>query len=130
MTDPSSSRGPTRGGPPVDASVLQGTIQLFSTWVSVLFDTGASHSFISTACVSSLDLPIDVLPTTLSVDTPIGSRATLRFVCRACELIIADSVVLFDLVVFDMRGFDIILGMDWLSAYQAVVECHRRRVVF
>ena len=129
VTDPSSSRAPTTGGSPADTSVLQGTILLFSTWVSTFFDTGASHSFISTACVSSLGLEVDTLSTPLSVDTPIGSRAILRSVCRSCDLTVADYPTPFDLVVFDMRGFDVILGMDWLSAYQAVVECHRRRVV-
>ena len=27
-----------------------------------------------------------------------------------------------------MRGFDVILGMDWLSSYRAVIDCYRLRV--
>ena len=29
-----------------------------------------------------------------------------------------------------MSSFDVILGMDWLSAYQAFIDCFQRRVAF
>ncbi|KAL7211700.1 hypothetical protein ACSBR2_014537 [Camellia fascicularis] len=28
----------------------------------------------------------------------------------------------------DMSGFDVILGMDWLSSYRAIIDCYRQRV--
>ncbi|XP_028112688.1 uncharacterized protein LOC114310793 [Camellia sinensis] len=34
-----------------------------------------------------------------------------------------------DLRVMEMSNFDIILGMDWLSAHRAVINCHQRKVV-
>ncbi|KAL7202617.1 hypothetical protein ACSBR1_034145 [Camellia fascicularis] len=27
-----------------------------------------------------------------------------------------------------MSSFDVILGMDWLSSYRAVIDCYRQRV--
>ena len=33
-----------------------------------------------------------------------------------------------DLRVIDMSEFDVILGMDWLTAHQVVIDCDRRRV--
>jgi hypothetical protein len=33
------------------------------------------------------------------------------------------------LVLLNMDVFDLILGMDWLSKYQAIIDCHSRRVV-
>ena len=33
-----------------------------------------------------------------------------------------------DLRVIDMSKFDVILGMDWLTAQQVVIDCDRRRV--
>ena len=35
----------------VDQSVIQGTFLLFHLWARVLFDSGASHSFIASLCV-------------------------------------------------------------------------------
>ena len=33
-----------------------------------------------------------------------------------------------DLIQFSLRGFDVILGMDWLSRHQMVVDCRMKRV--
>ena len=33
-----------------------------------------------------------------------------------------------DLRIMDMSEFDVILGMDWLTAYRVVIDCERRRV--
>ena len=30
--------------------------------------------------------------------------------------------------VMDMSEFDVIFGMDWLTAYRVVIDCERRRV--
>jgi hypothetical protein len=35
-----------------------------------------------------------------------------------------------NLVVFEMSGFDIILGMDWLSKYHASIDCFRKEIVW
>ena len=33
-------------------------------------------------------------------------------------------------IVFDMTSFDIILGIDWLNGYRAIIDCVRHRVTF
>ena len=33
-----------------------------------------------------------------------------------------------DLRIMDMSEFNVILGMDWLTAYRVVIDCERRRV--
>ena len=33
-----------------------------------------------------------------------------------------------DLRVMDMSGFDVILGMDWLTAHRVVIDCDLKRV--
>ena len=38
--------------------VIQGTFMLFLLWVKVLFDYGASHSFIVASCVEALGLEV------------------------------------------------------------------------
>ena len=49
-------------------------------------------------------------------------------ICRGCELEISGILLIVDLRVMDMSEFDIILGMDWLTAYRVVIYCERRRV--
>ena len=35
-----------------------------------------------------------------------------------------------DLIVLEMVDYDVILGMDWLSKYNATIFCRRKKVVF
>ena len=47
---------------------------------------------------------------------------------RGCELEILGTLLTVDLRIMDMSKFDVILGMDWLTAYRVVIDCERRRV--
>ncbi|GFS41577.1 hypothetical protein Acr_00g0075180 [Actinidia rufa] len=82
----------------------------------------------ASAFAFALGLEVDLLDSTLLVDTPVGGVVPLNRVCRGCVLVIADRRIEADLVVMDMLGFDIILGMDWLSSNRAIVDCFWRRV--
>ena len=46
---------------PADQSVIQGTFLLSCLWARILFDSGASHSFIVASCVRELGLEIETL---------------------------------------------------------------------
>ena len=35
-----------------------------------------------------------------------------------------------DLVALDMRDFDVVLGMDWLSRHRATLDCYKKEVKF
>ena len=50
-------------------------------------------------------------------------------ICRGCELKISGILLTVDLRVMDMSEFDVILGMDWLTAYRVVIDCECRRVI-
>ncbi|EYU31709.1 hypothetical protein MIMGU_mgv1a024293mg, partial [Erythranthe guttata] len=121
-------RAPNLAEESSNPSVAQGTFLVFNSWASVLIDTGASHSFISLAFALSLGLKIEALDVPLCIDTPVSGGVTLREICRSCEIKIADHSLVFDLIILDMVSFDVILGMDWLSAYRANIDCYRRRV--
>ena len=49
-------------------------------------------------------------------------------ICRGCELEISGIVLTVDLRVMDMSEFDVIVRMDWLTAYQVVIDCQHMRV--
>ena len=62
------------------------------------------------------------------MSSPLGIRARIGMICRGCELEISETLLTVDLRIIDMSEFDVILGMDWLTAYRVVIDCERRRV--
>ena len=102
---------------------------LFSRlWVRVWFDYGASHSFIVASCVNVLCLKVESLGKLLHVSSPLGIRVRIDQICWDCELKISGILLTVDLRVMDMSDFDVILGMDWLTAHRVVIDCDRRRI--
>ena len=93
----------------------------------MLFDSGASHSFIVALVVIELGLEVEALEEPLYVSSSLGIRVRIRMICRGCELEILGILLTVDLRVMDMSEFDVILGMDWLTAYRVVIDCKRRR---
>ena len=112
----------------VDQLVIQGTFLLSRLWARVLFDSGASHSFITASVVIELGLEVETLEEPLYVSSPLGIRARIWMICRGCELEISGTLLTVDLRIMEMSEFDVILGMDWLTAYRVVIDCERRRV--
>ncbi|XP_058180087.1 uncharacterized protein LOC131298627 [Rhododendron vialii] len=116
-----------RQGAP-ETSVVRGTFLLFNSFARVLFDSGASHSFIAASFVCALELDTENLDSPLFVETPLRGKSSLNRICMGCELIICDRRFDFDFIVLNMSGFDLILGMDWLSTFHAAIDCFKRRV--
>ena len=75
-----------------------------------------------------LGLEVETLENPLYVSSPLGTRLSVDLICRGCELEISGILLIVDLRLMDMSEFDIILGMDWLTAYRVVIDCERRRV--
>ena len=111
-----------------DQPVIQGTFLLSRLWARVLFDYGVSHSFIAASVVIELGLEVETLDEPLYVSSPLGTRARLGMICRGCELEISGTLLTVDLRIMDMSEFDVILRMDWLTAYRVVIDCERRRL--
>ena len=117
--------------PPVESANqpnIQGTFLLSLLWARVLFDSGASHSFIAASVVIELGLEVEALEEPLYVSSPLGIRARIGMICRGCELEISGILLLVDLRVMDMSELDIILGMDWLTDYRVVIDYECKRV--
>ena len=97
-------------------------------WARVLYNSGASHSFIATSCVRELGLEVETLEKPLYVSSPLGTRVRVDQICRGYELEISRILLTVNLRVIDMLEFDVILGMDWLTTYRVVIDCERMRV--
>ena len=81
-------------------------------WARVLFDSGASHSFIAASCLKELGLEVETLEKSLHVSSPLGTKVSIDLICRDCELEISGILLILDLRVMNMSEFDVILGMD------------------
>ena len=60
---------------------------------------------------------METLDEPLHVSSPIGTRVRIDHICRDCELGISGILLTVDLRVMDISDFDVILGMDWLTAH-------------
>ena len=72
--------------------------------------------------------PLETLEEPLYVSSPLEIRARIGMIGRGCELEILGTLLTGDLRIMDMSEFDVILGMDWLTAYRVVIDCERKRV--
>ncbi|XP_024022413.1 uncharacterized protein LOC112091908 [Morus notabilis] len=107
--------------------MVEGIILISHSLAHVFFDTGATHSFISSSFVQTLKLKVESLETLMMLNYPLGC-VELISVCRLCEIMIGGERLRADLIILPMSLFDVVLGMDWLSKYGAIVDCYRRRV--
>jgi hypothetical protein len=81
------------------------------TYAVVLFNSGASHSFISATYVGKHNLPLALLRCQMIVCSPGGDMPT-RQLCRKVNLIIRGADFVANLIVLESNDIDVILGMD------------------
>jgi hypothetical protein len=93
----------------------------------VLFDLGASHSFISSTFVAKHHLPITIMKHTMLVSSHGGEMRT-KHICLVVSITIRGVDFLANLIILDSQGIDIILGMDWLRKYDGVILCAKRAI--
>ncbi|GKB22328.1 putative reverse transcriptase domain-containing protein [Tanacetum coccineum] len=110
-----------RVGTNPDSNVVTGTFLLKNCYAFVLFDTGADRSFVSTVFISQ----IDIIPSTLDhyYDVELADRRIigLNAIIRGCTLNFLNHPFNIDLMPVELGSFDVIIGMDWLAKYQAII---------
>jgi hypothetical protein len=84
----------------------------------MLFDSGASHSFISAAYVGKHNLPLALLRCQIIV----SSHMPARQLCPKVNLEIRGVDFIANLIVLELKGIDDILGMDWLSKHKILID--------
>jgi hypothetical protein len=107
--------------------VVIGTFSVNVVSAVVMFESGASHSFISTAYVEKRNLPIALLRCQMRVSSP-GGDMPARQLCPKVNLKIRGVDFVANLIVFESKGTDIILGMDWLCKNKVLIDCAKKSV--
>ncbi|MQM19827.1 hypothetical protein Taro_052839 [Colocasia esculenta] len=113
--------------------VTEGTVLLLGVHARVLFDTGATHSFISEQFTGQLALESGVesedLEVPLSVHTPAGTVSSRKCIplLPSC---IEDRILDGCFFLLKMKDYDAILGLGWPQEHYALVDCRGKRIVF
>ncbi|XP_075475657.1 uncharacterized protein LOC142508840 [Primulina tabacum] len=113
-----------------DSSVISGNILIFDKKALTLIDTGAIHSFMSEVFMHSLSVEPIVMPLHFNIVLPSGDEIFPTSILKACPFRMSTRLLFADLIVIPMVAFDVILGMEWLSIYHAVIEYVGKTVKF
>ncbi|GJU75726.1 putative reverse transcriptase domain-containing protein [Tanacetum coccineum] len=111
-----------------DSNVVTGTFLLNNHYASILFDTGADRSFISTAFSSLIDIVPTPLDNSYDVELADGKIVGIDTIIRGCTLNFLDHPFNIDLMPVELGSFDVIIGMDWLRRCHAVIVCDEKLV--
>ncbi|GJZ73894.1 putative reverse transcriptase domain-containing protein [Tanacetum coccineum] len=111
-----------------DSNVVKGTFLLNNHYASVLFDSGANRSFVSTTFSTLLDKTPDTLDVSYAVELPDGRISETDTILRGCTLGLLGHPFNIDLIPVELGIFDVIIGMDWLANHHAVIVCDEKIV--
>ncbi|GJR95269.1 putative reverse transcriptase domain-containing protein [Tanacetum coccineum] len=111
-----------------DANVIAGTFLLNNRYASNLFDTGTNRSFMSTTFSSLLDIVPSALDNSCDVELADGKIIGVNTIIRGYTLNFLNHPFNIDLMPVPLGSFDVIIVMDWLRRYHAVIICDERIV--
>ncbi|GJX02316.1 reverse transcriptase domain-containing protein [Tanacetum coccineum] len=111
-----------------DNNMVNGTFQINNVYASVLFDTGADRSFISSTFSEHLNVTPTALDTGYDVELADGKSLTATTILRGCTLNLQNHTFKIDLLPIEIGSFDVIIGMDWMSKHRAIVVCYEKYI--
>ncbi|GKE50805.1 putative reverse transcriptase domain-containing protein [Tanacetum coccineum] len=111
-----------------DSNVMTGTFLLNNRYASILFDTGADRSFVSTAFSSQIDITPSTLDHYYDVELADGRIIGLNTILRGCTLNLLNHPFNINLMPIELGSFDAIIGIDWLVKYQVIILCAEKIV--
>ncbi|GJV34092.1 putative reverse transcriptase domain-containing protein [Tanacetum coccineum] len=116
------------GGTNPDSNVVTGTFLLNNCYASMLFDSGADRSFVSTTFSALLDVTPTTLNTSYAVELADRRISETNIVLRGWILGLLGHPFDIDLMPVELGSFDVIIGMDWLAKYHALIVCDEKVV--
>jgi hypothetical protein len=102
--------------------VMLGTFSVNSISATVLFDFGASHSFISQAFVRMHSIPLCAMKDPMLVNSPRGSMIA-NYWSPSTSIFLRGVSFKVNPIVLRTTGIDLILVMDWMKQHRVVIQC-------
>ncbi|XP_052736041.1 uncharacterized protein LOC108336753 [Vigna angularis] len=111
-------------------TLIIGNCLLFGKPCCVLYDSGATHSFISKACFEKLRLVESELQFDLVVSTPAAGGIRTSTGCFRCPIEVEGRRFKVNLICLPLQGLEVILGMDWLATNHILIDFGKKELVF
>ena len=108
--------------------VVTSIISILKHDAYTLVDLGATHSFASKPFLDRFQIETQPLEVLMRVSLPTGDPLLADRVVRDSRVLIEGQEFPVDLVALDMRDFDVVIGMDWLSCHKATLDCYKKEV--
>ncbi|GKB16744.1 putative reverse transcriptase domain-containing protein [Tanacetum coccineum] len=116
------------GGANPDSNVVMGTFLLNKCHASMLFDLGADRSFVSSTFSALLDVAPSTLYTSYAVKLVDRRISETYVILRGCTLGLLGHSFDIDLMPVELGSLEVIVLMDWLVIYHALIVCHEKVV--
>jgi hypothetical protein len=110
-----------------EAPVMTGIFSVLNYPTVILFYSGASHSFISAKFSAKCQLHFHHTNGGITISTPGGRVATYQ-INRQVPIKFGSLVIRTTLLILGLDSVDIILGTDWLSRHQTVIDIAARSI--
>nr|GEV74400.1 hypothetical protein [Tanacetum cinerariifolium] len=111
-----------------DPNILTDTFTLNNKYATILFDSGANYSFVSTTFIPLLGIEPSDLVFNYEIEIASGQLVEINKVIRDCKLEIEGHTFDIDLIPFGHESFGVIVGMVWLIRHKAEIVCHKKVV--
>jgi predicted aspartyl protease len=107
--------------------VLAGTFFLNKRPIVILFDSKASHDFMSSTCAKKAWLTLMASGVPYVISTP-GGRVDADRIVQKVSLDLSGRAFESDLIVLSGQGINVILGMSWMKWHKVVLDISARLV--
>jgi hypothetical protein len=101
---------------PEGAPVMSSTFSVLNHSTIILFDSGASHSFVRTRFNVKYQLPFCHTKGAYMIATLGGKVATYQLAQRV-PISLGSQIFKTRLLILELEGVDIILGTDWMTKH-------------
>jgi hypothetical protein len=96
--------------------------------ISILFDSGATDSFISSSLIEKCGLAVVGQGVKWQVELASGAKMTTDLCVQGCNLRLGPFSTNVDLRVIPLGSYGVVLGMDWLSTHEAKIDCRKKLI--
>ena len=111
-----------------DPTIVAGTFLLDNSYACILFDSGAERSFVSQNFIHLLKPKPSKLEKSFTVEMANGKTENTNCIYMGCTLTLDGHSFPINLMPVQIKSFDVIVGMDWLSLLRADIMCFEKAV--